>query len=68
MSDALHDELERGAQLALALVDHLDAMGGASSAVIPVLDRSEEFVVIVVPRRDYDLLQQAAPTILSVIS
>lgn len=50
----LDEELNEGNRLALALVDHLRNMGGASSAIIPVVDRAEEYVVIVRPKNEND--------------
>ena len=51
MCDELQDERRSAAALALQLVDHLQEMGGAESCVIPVLDRGEEYVVAVLPKR-----------------
>lgn len=49
------DELDDGYRHAVALVDHLDRMGGASSCMIPVLDRAEEYVVVVMPKAEHDV-------------
>ena len=54
MCEELKEELERGSKLALALVDHLRDMGGAGACTIPVLDRAEEYVVCVMPKRMHE--------------
>ncbi len=56
--DATKDELDDGYRHAVALVDHLDRMGGASACVIPVVDRAEEYVVAVMPKAAYDAQEQ----------
>ena len=53
MSDT-NEELQNGNKLALALVDHLRDMGNASSCIIPVVDRAEEHVVIVMTKKAYE--------------
>lgn len=50
----MSDELQRGYNLAVELVDHLQRMGNASSCMIPVTDRAVEYVVIVQPKEKYD--------------
>lgn len=52
------NQVEKGNSLAIALVDHLQDMGGACSCVIPVIDRSKEYVVIVMPKADYEAQQK----------
>lgn len=49
-SDACREEQDDAYVHALALVDHLDRMGGASACTIPVTDRAEEYLVIVSPK------------------
>ena len=49
----LEEELQRGAELAIKLIDHLEAMGGASSTILPVDDRAEAYVVIVMPKAEF---------------
>jgi hypothetical protein len=51
MCKELNEELERGNQLALALVDHLLDMGNAAACTLPVTDRAEEYIVRVMPKR-----------------
>lgn len=58
MCDDLKAELQKGNQLATALVDHLAAMGNASNATIPVVDRHEEYVVRVLSRSAHEQEQQ----------
>jgi hypothetical protein len=53
MCEELNEELDRGDKLALELVDHLDSMG-AASCVLAVEDRAIEYVVIVMPKKQYD--------------
>ncbi len=57
MCAELNDELDKGSQLAIQLVDHVTAMG-AGSCAIPVLDRAEEYIVVVLPKRMYDDAQK----------
>ena len=54
MCEELNEELRKGSKLATALVDHLRDMGNASSCTIPVLDRAEEYVVIVMSKAEYE--------------
>lgn len=54
MCDELNEEVSRGNTLATALVDHLRDMGGAGACIIPVIDRAEEYVVIVMPKDAYE--------------
>lgn len=49
----MDNDIPNGNKLAIALVDHLTAMGNASSCLIPVTDRAEDYVVIVMPLIDY---------------
>jgi hypothetical protein len=57
MCGELNEELDEGQKLATALVDHLSRMGNASSALIPVVDRAEEYVVIIMPKDSYEKRQ-----------
>lgn len=50
MADATKDERDDGMRHAIALVDHLDRMGCATSCLIPVVDRAVEYVVGFIPR------------------
>ena len=51
--DKLNEERSEGSRLALALVDHLRRMGNAGSAYLPVQDRDQEYVVIVMTKEAY---------------
>ena len=51
MCDELVEKVDEGGRLALALVDHLEEMG-ASSCALPVKDRSQDYVVVVLPNQD----------------
>jgi len=48
----IQNELDEGNKLALALVDHLNRMGGAASAIFTVQDRAVEYVVIIMPKSE----------------
>lgn len=58
MCGELDEELNDGYKHAVALVDHLEKMGGASKATIPVLDRAQEYVVVVQTKAAHDLEQE----------
>ena len=55
----LGDELDDGSRLALALVDHLDRMGNATSCVLTVEDRAIEYVIVVMPKATYEVTKQS---------
>ena len=54
MIEDLQETLDEGGDLATRIVDHLRGMGNASAAFLPVYDRAEEYVVIVMSREDYE--------------